>query len=312
MPCEHVRVELRQLEYFAAVARHRHFTRAADALYVTQSALSQQVRRLEEELGLALLLRTSRGVELTAAGEDLLARAESILSEVERARADMDGHAGVSRGLVRVAATTGDAVRLPQALAEFHAEHPGVRIGLRQGSASEMIELVRAGTADLAVIGTPAGETPGLESTLLAEEPLRVMCEAGDPLAAAREVTFADLRGRGLILAEPGSPLREMVAAACADAGFSPVPLFEVSDPWAVRFLTGAGLGVSVVPASWVELPGPPLGVAELRDPAPRHRVSLLAPAAGRSPAATLLHEHLRRQRPALRQGGASGASPRA
>jgi DNA-binding transcriptional LysR family regulator len=288
-----MRVDLRQLEYFAAVARHRHFTRAADALYVTQSALSQQVRRLEEELGLALLLRTSRGVELTAAGEDLLARAESILAEVERARTDMDGHAGVSRGLVRVAATTGDAVRLPQALAEFHAEHPGVRIGLRQGSAPEVVEMVRAGAADLAVIGTPATDVPGLKSTLVAEERLCVMCPPGDPLAATGAVEVADLRGRGLILAEPGSALREVVATACSEAGFSPVPLFEVSDPWTVRFLTGAGLGVSVVPRSWIELPGPPLGVAELVDPAPRHRVSLLT--AGRSPASALLHEHLTR-----------------
>jgi DNA-binding transcriptional LysR family regulator len=286
-------VDLRQLEYFAAVARHRHFTRAAEAMYVTQSALSQQVRRLEEELGLALLLRTSRGVELTAAGADLLARAESILAEVEHVRTDMDQHAGVSRGLVRVAATTGDALRLPQALVEFHAEHPGIRIGLRQGSTSEMVELVRAGAADVAVIGTPAAEVPGLDSTVVAEEPLWVMCASDDALANTGAVAFEDLRGRSLILAEPGSPLREVVAAACADAGFSPVPLFEVSDPWTVRFLTGAGLGVSVVPRSWVELPGPPLGAVELSDPAPRHRVSLLAPAAGRSPAAALLHEHL-------------------
>ena len=83
---------------------------------MTQSALSQQVRRLEEELGLALLRRTSRGVELTPAGDDLLRRADSILAEVERARTEMNQHAGVSRGLVRVASTTGDALRLPQAL----------------------------------------------------------------------------------------------------------------------------------------------------------------------------------------------------
>jgi DNA-binding transcriptional LysR family regulator len=110
-------------------------------------------------------------------------------------------------------------------------------------------------------------------------------------------VAVADLRDHRLILAEPGSPLRAAVEAACDEAGFGPVPLFEVSDPWAVRFLTGAGLGVSVVPRSWIELPGPPLGVAELLDPAPRHRVSLLtaAAAAGRSPAAALLQEHLAR-----------------
>jgi DNA-binding transcriptional LysR family regulator len=293
-----VPVELRQLEYFAAVARHRHFTRAADELYVTQSALSQQVRRLEEELGLALLSRTSRGVELTPAGEDLLARAESILTEVERARGEMDQHAGVSRGLVRVAATTGDALRLPSALAAFHAEHPGIRIGLRQGSTAEVVEMVRRGAADLAVIGVPAAgapELPGLDAAVVAEEPLLVVCAPDDPLAAAGSVAIADLRGLSLILAEPGTPLREAVAAACADAGFSPVPLFEVSDPWTVRFLTSAGLGVSVVPRSWLELPGPPAGSARLREPAPRHRVSLLAPAAERSPAAGLLHEHLAR-----------------
>src|SRR4051812_21153440 len=239
-------MDLRQLEYFAAVARHRHFTRAADELYVTQSALSQQVRRLEEELGLALLVRTSRGVELTPAGADLLARAESILAEVARARSDMDGHAGVSRGLVRVASTTGDALRLPQALATFHAEHPGIRIGLRQGSTADVVELVRRGAAEIAVIGMPAREAPGLESELVSEELLCVICAPDDPLAAAGTASFEDLRGRGLILAEPGSQLREVVTAACAAAGFSPVPLFEVSDPWSVRFLTAAGLGLSV------------------------------------------------------------------
>jgi DNA-binding transcriptional LysR family regulator len=289
-------VELRQLEYFAAVARHRHFTRAADELYVTQSALSQQVRRLEEELGLALLLRTSRGVELTPAGADLLARAEAILTEVEHARSEMDEHAEVSRGLVRVAATTGDALRLPHALAGFHAEHPGIRIGLRQGSTGEVVELVRKGAADLAVIGTLATDAPGLVSAVVAEEPLCVACAPGGPLADRGEIGFADLRGRSLILAEPDSPLRRAVAAACADAGFSPVPLFEVSDPWTVRFLTAAGLGLSVVPRSWLDLPGPPIARVELSQPAPRHRLSLLVQSAGLSPATALLHEHLTRQ----------------
>jgi DNA-binding transcriptional LysR family regulator len=127
-----------------------------------------------------------------------------------------------------------------------------------------------------------------------------VACAPDDPLAAATGTAIADLRGRSLILAEPGSPLREAVASACADAGFSPVPLFEVSDPWTVRFLTAAGLGLSVVPRSWLDLPGPPVAVVDLTGPAPRHRVSLLVPAAGGTPAAALLHEHLARElRPA-------------
>jgi DNA-binding transcriptional LysR family regulator len=104
-------MELRQLEYFAAVARHRHFRRAAEESYVTQSALSQQVRRLEEELGLLLLRRTPHGVELTPAGRDLAERADAILAEVAEARAAMDGHAGVERGVARIAASPADAPR---------------------------------------------------------------------------------------------------------------------------------------------------------------------------------------------------------
>ena len=145
-------MELRQLEYFVAVARHRNFTRAAEELYVTQPALSQQVRRLEAELGLTLLTRTPQGVELTSAGADLFEHAESILGEVAQARAALDQHAGVERGIVRVAAPAGDALGLAQVLADFHAEHPGIRLALRQGSVDEAIGLVQRGGADIAVV----------------------------------------------------------------------------------------------------------------------------------------------------------------
>ena len=158
-------MELRQLEYFAAVARHRHFTRAAEALYVSQPALSQQIRRLEAELGLVLLHRTSQGVELTAAGADLLVHAESVLAQVAAARALMERHSGISRGVVRVATTGADAPRLPEALVAFHHEHPGIQIALRQGSAAEVVVLVRRGAVDVAVLAL-AGEPPaGVEGT---------------------------------------------------------------------------------------------------------------------------------------------------
>jgi DNA-binding transcriptional LysR family regulator len=267
-------VELRQLEYFVAVARHGHFGRAADAAYVTQPALSQQVRRLEAELGVALLRRTSRGVELTPAGEDLLVHAEAILAEVSGARSAMDEHAGVVRGAVRVAATAADAVRLPEALAAFHREHPGVRIALRQASAAEALELVRRGAVDLAVLSLN-GDAGGLDVTLLAEEPLRLIVEPGDPLAGGT-VRLADLSGHPFVLAEPGSALRATVMDACQAEGFSPVPLLEVGEPSAARFLVGAGLGVSLVPASWLEVPGPEVGVAVLAS-TPVHRVCLVS-----------------------------------
>jgi DNA-binding transcriptional LysR family regulator len=284
-------MELRQLEYFAAVARHRHFGRAAEAIYVTQPALSQQVARLEAELGVALLRRTSRGVELTPAGADLLGRSEAILAEVSRARAAMDEHAGVVRGTVRVAATPADALTLPEAIAAFHRDHPGVRIALRHASTAEAVELVRSGAVDLAVLSL-AGDTAGLEVTPLTDEPLRLIAARDDPLAAAGTARLEDLGGRPFVLAEPGSALRETVMAACQDQGFSPVPLLEVGDPATVRHLVGAGLGVALVPASWLDVPGPEVGVAGV-EPEPRHRVCLVT-ARELPPAGGLLAERLR------------------
>ncbi|MDW5597525.1 LysR family transcriptional regulator, partial [Conexibacter stalactiti] len=275
-------MELRQLRYFAAVARHRHFTRAADELHVTQSALSQQVKRLEEELGVELLLRAPAGVSLTPAGEDLLARADAILAEAARAHADMDAHAGLLRGVVRVAADAAAALSLPAALASFHRAHAGIRIGLRQAAATEVAALVRTGAVDLAVASVGAAGLPdGVRALALADEPLHAIAAPGDGLASGGEVAVWELRERPFILAEPGSALRELVVGACEAAGFGPVPLFEVGDPSAVRRLVHEGLGVSLVPASWLAVPGPPVAVARIAAPAPRHRALLLAPAAG-------------------------------
>jgi DNA-binding transcriptional LysR family regulator len=278
-------VELRQLEYFVAVAKHRHFGRAAEAAYVSQPALSQQVQRLEAELGIALLRRTSRGVELTPAGEELLGRAEAILAEVAQARGAMDEHAGVVRGAVRVAATTADALQLPDVLAAFHREHPGVRLALRHASASEVLALLRKGAVDLAVLSLAGEAADGLTVTPLADEPLRAIAPPAEPFGAVA-VAIDDLRGRPFVLGEPGTALRATVMDACQEHGFSPVPLLEVSDPTTVRFLVSAGLGVSLVPQSWLDQPGPPVSFAALIGPAPRHALSLLSagelPPAGR------------------------------
>jgi DNA-binding transcriptional LysR family regulator len=215
-----------------------------------------------------------------------------VLAEVARARAQMDRPAGVSRGVARVAATAADAARLPDALADFHADHPRIQIALRQGSAAEVVALVQRGSVDVAVLALGDDEPAGVIIEPLAEEPLRVALPYDDPLANT-QTTLHALRGRPFILAEPGTALRATVMAATQAAGFSPLPLVEVGDPGTIRHLVRAGLGISLVPASWLERPGPVVGAADL-DPAPRHRLSLLTPAAGPSPAGRLLLERLR------------------
>ena len=283
-------MDLRQLECFAAVARQRSFTRAADDLYLTQSAVSQQVRRLEAQLGLQLLERSPRGVELTAAGAELLPRAEAILADVATAKAAMDELAsGTVRGAVRLAAATGDAPGLPAALAAFHAAHPGIRVALRLAGADDVADLVRRGTADLGVAAI-LGDVPGVDAAPLRADPLVVLLGPGDPLAGTEGVDAWALRERPFVLAEPGTALRATVAAVCEAAGFGPVPLVEAGDPETVRVLVAAGLGVALVPASWrADAPS-----ATLAPPVPVHEPALLSRPDGGTPAAALLHAHLR------------------
>ena len=150
-------MELRQLEYLAAVVSHGSFGRAAQEIYVTQSALSQQIARLEDELGLTLLNRGPKGVEPTPAGLEFLDHARAILGRVSEARAAVDDHIGAVRGVARIAATPYDACGLPHALAAFHRAHPQVQLAFQQESAAQIVEQLTTGSIDVAVLAI-AGE----------------------------------------------------------------------------------------------------------------------------------------------------------
>jgi DNA-binding transcriptional LysR family regulator len=255
--------------------------------------VSQQVRRLEAALGLELLRRDPRGVEPTAAGVELLARAEAILADVARARAAMEEHAsGTARGAVRVAAATGDAPGLAAALAEFHRAHPGIRIALRHAGAAEVLEAVRRGSADLGVAAPPDGAaSAGIEAAPLARSELVVLVPPDDPLAGVSGVALWALRERPFVLGEPGTALRATVAAACEAAGFGPVPLLEAGDPETVRVLVAAGLGVALVPAPWA---AGAVASATLAPPVPVHEPQLLSRPDALTPAGALLFSALR------------------
>jgi LysR family transcriptional activator of glutamate synthase operon len=134
-----------------AVARHRHFTRAAEELHIAQSALSHQIRRLERELGTALFERTSRRVRTTEAGEAVAARARRVLAEVDGARDEVDELRGVLRGRIWIGALLpAGELDVPGLLARFSQEHPGVEVGLREGIAADMLRFLAAGELDAA------------------------------------------------------------------------------------------------------------------------------------------------------------------
>ena len=158
-------MELRQLVYTEAVERHRHFTRAADELHVAQSALSQQIRKLEAELGTQLFERTSRRVIPTEAGEVVAARARRVLAEVDGVRSELDELRGLVRGRLAIGALLpAGALDVTVLLARFSRAFPGIEVGLREGTAAEMLALVEADALDLTfclLVGRPAGVDGG-------------------------------------------------------------------------------------------------------------------------------------------------------
>jgi DNA-binding transcriptional LysR family regulator len=268
-------MELRHLRYFVAVAEELHFGRAARRLGVAQPPLSQQIRGLEEELGIRLFHRTSRRVELSAEGRVFLEQARLVLTQAQRAgeiaRAAGRGEAG---GLGIGFVTSAVFSLLPAILREFHARHPRVEMRCRGIPPSRQLDALRRRELDVAIVRTPVREE-GLCALTLFNEPLVAVLPADHALAARRGLRVGDLAGAPFISMgrETAPSFHGVVTNACHRAGFSPDIAHEVVDLQTVLALVAAGLGVSLVPES-LALWGHP-GVAYRELPARTPRVPL-------------------------------------
>jgi DNA-binding transcriptional LysR family regulator len=244
-------MELRQLEYFVAVAEEANFTRASERVHIAQSGVSAQVRRLERELGAELLDRTPSGVRVTDVGAAVLPYARAALEAAAGARAAVDELTGLLHGHVSVGMIVArSALDLPDLLATFHSEHPGVEITLAEDSSDRLLERLAGGELDLALIGLSTPPPAGIETLVLSDEELVATVGFGDPLARRARIAFAELADRALISLPRGTGMRAALDAACAAAGVSPRIAFEASDPVILVELASRGLGVAIVPAS--------------------------------------------------------------
>ncbi|MFJ8823103.1 LysR family transcriptional regulator [Streptomyces sp. NPDC102467] len=223
-------MELRQLSYFVAVADELHFGRAAERLHIVQSAVSQQIRRLERELGAALFDRSPRHVRLTGAGERLLPEARAVLLAADRARA-----AVARRPALRLGTGSGLGAHLDRMLAAHAELAPDTDVELVDVPADERLLRVRDGRLDAALLRFgAAGPDPeaGLRTVPVWSEPLVAVVPARHPLAAGPDLDVADLAGLPLALTGRRNhpALVDLVVGACHDAGFEPVPA-SVSGP---------------------------------------------------------------------------------
>lgn len=242
-------LDLRRLTVLRAVAREGSFSAAARALDYTQPAISHHVARLEEEVGTALLHRTSRGVKLTEAGEALVQHADAVLARLVVAQDEIAEIAGLRSGRVRVAAfPSGSATLFPAAAHSLTDSYPGVQVSLVEAEPPEALELLRTGEVDLALtFGYPEagqGATADFESETLFDDELFLVVAAAGPVRRSKLVDFKDdawIAGC--------ERCRAHLLHLAARVGFEPRIVYATDDYVTVQSLVAAGLGVTVLPS---------------------------------------------------------------
>ncbi|GAA4831808.1 LysR family transcriptional regulator [Kitasatospora terrestris] len=266
---------LRQFEYLVTVVDTGSFTRAAERLYVTQPALSHQIRALEAALGGPLLERLPRTVRPTPLGRAVLPHARAALAETERLHAAARRASGLEDGELEIGTVYSISLGiLPPVLRAWRREHPGVRIRLREYPHGDRLRgAMAAGAADLAVGPVPDGWDGPIRE--LGVEEFVLVLPADDPLAASpyRTVPLAELADRAWVHYAPDNGLAEVLDQACAAAGFHPVAAIRAEQTSAAPLLAAAGLGPALVPATIV----PPHSDGVLLRPDPPVRRTLAA-----------------------------------
>jgi DNA-binding transcriptional LysR family regulator len=284
-------MELRHLRYFVAVAEELHFHRAAARLHISQPPLSQQIRALERELGVALLERNRRRVELTAAGASFLHDAREILDSVdragERARRIARGELGsLSIGFVGSAMFS---AALPTILRDFRASYPDVELSLRELQTAAQLHAIMAGRIDAGVIRGPLAASEleaGLDLVVIQRERLVVALPESHRFASKRTLRAADLRGETFVILyrreAPG--LFASLASVMVDAGGVPEDVLEVAEMQTIIGLVAGGFGVSLVPASVGEIERAGVAFRPLAGPSPMIELAIASRAGEHSP----------------------------
>ncbi|CAL2071949.1 MULTISPECIES: LysR family transcriptional regulator [Streptomyces] len=244
-------MELRQLEYFVAVAEERNFTRAAERVHISQSGVSAQIRRLERELGAELFDRSARTVTLTVAGKAALAHARTALAAAGAVGQAVGEVSDLIRGRLTVGMVVGCTVTpLFDALAAFHRDHPGVELSLLEDNSDRLVEWVRAGAVDLALVGAAAAAPEGLETLTLISERLVAAVPPGHPLAARPRVALSELVAHPIVCMPPGTGLRTVFDQACAARDLRPVIALQATAADAIADLAARDLAVAVLSES--------------------------------------------------------------
>ncbi|MCD6015600.1 MAG: LysR family transcriptional regulator [Solirubrobacterales bacterium] len=284
-------LDVKRLRLLREVALRGSFSAAADELYLSQSAVSQQIATLEREVGMKLLDRTREGPKLTDAGRVLVSHADAAIARLEEAERELAAIAGLEGGELRLASfPSASATLLTEAVSIFHQRHPKVRLSIADAEPEESLPRLRGGELDLALSfdypTVPATEDRDLDRTLVLTESMHVALPERHALAKRPIVPLAELADQRWLCGSRPSSCGEVVLRACRDAGFEPKVGFESDDYHVMQGFISAGLGFTLLPDLALPTLRDDLVVRPTDPPAPERRVWAATRAEGaRSPA---------------------------
>lgn len=287
------RIELRHLRYFLAVAEELHFGRAAARLHLAQPALSQQIKQFETYLGITLLTRTSRSVQLTEAGEVLKDRAEGLLA---RLAWDLEEVGRVDRGesgQIHLRFINSTTTTVSEIVSEFTTTHPDVVVRLSTGFTSNVLSALRRGTIDMGIV-RDADPDPALVIRPLQVDPFVAVMPTSSPLARLDAVRAADLADYPLVLFPRSAGDRAFVTnmSVFYEAGIDQPVAHELSDWNSIIALVGAGVGVTVAPTTATGNLPPGVSLRAVVGPQTPSDIQLVTRADSRRPAVAALVRH--------------------
>jgi DNA-binding transcriptional LysR family regulator len=290
-----------RLNVFREVVERRSFSAAADALSYSQSAVSQSVAALEEEVGAQLIERSRGGARPTAAGAALAGHAGVILAGIESAESELAAIVAGRGGRLRAASfPSAGATLMPRAIAGFRASHPGVEITLAEGEPEEMAPRLRDGELDFVLLYEFEGVGERLEAGIkrfeLLDDPLQLALPAEHRLAGRERVRLEDLSGEAWIQTSASTPCARHVVRSCHAAGFEPQVSFESDDYQTVQGLVAAGVGVALIPRLALSTVRADIRIRPLEPSSPVRKVFAATPrAAAITPAVATMLDVLRR-----------------
>jgi LysR family hydrogen peroxide-inducible transcriptional activator len=272
-------MELQQLRYVVAVARTGNFSRAAEQCHVSQPSLSQQILKLEDELGERLFDRMKRVAKLTPHGEAFLRRAVHILHEVDAAIRDAAEAKDMLRGNITVGVLPTIApYLLPEAMAEFTGKYPGVEIVVHEDTTAQLLKHTLAYEIDFALVSQPINDERLVVRDMFAEE-LLLALPPGHPLTRKRNIKVADLAGERLIVMKEGHCLGDQVLRFCERRDWRPQISFRSAQLETIQALVRAGVGISLIPAMAVQSNvGNTLEYRSLKSPRPERKIVAVWP----------------------------------